>query len=555
MVVILGCQQNTALNGNSAVVSKSGLKAEAFFPKEVLMVFEVGSKDPVQIQNFANLDKLFPQSVSETLLQSFRSSFNQNYAAGDVDFDKDLLPIFGSNPQILVGLIGDFKENQDFLVAVMINDNAKADKFLTNVVEKQDVEKSSYKGADVYIKTDSFLARYKDVFLGSNKIDLLQQAIDRSKDGNGSLLQNRGYQKALAKIQQPLAFVYMNPAKFSELLNQAVSQETTQQLAFLNNAFGAFDGEMGAVYAEPDGFKISGFVFGKEDSKNESSVKLTDYVAHEPYLYKNIKSENSFLYFESYNLRNVFKLYGEIYKNFEGYEEAVNTIRQGLALQGIDPDKDLLGILDKGVAVNLSAGNTLVPVVDIYLDVSSNPAGANKVVKKIFDSLNQIPDQSVAMRPQADKALFNDKIADSEYVFKVDLTKLPEEQMVGAPKDFLENPLLIKYGVGEDGLMYLKISLGENDPKAKFADDPEFKLAQQFNKDFDKGLFYFYPKALITYMDRWMTLFGPTDPLSPVSLNYNTFKNYLGLVRSVIISYKAHTEKEGLSQIFVHIAK
>lgn len=247
--------------------------------------------------------------------------------------------------------------------------------------------------------------------LTGNKLIFASKKEFLASSGDHSFLQNPDYQKFLRKL----------PKHFG---GYAYVEDTSQKSPnFL-------------VYgAEDDGFSISSF----QQKQNHADMELA----------KKIPAKNMMLGAEGTNLAFLVELEKEILKNtpffkslygenpFQGLEEKI----------GLSYEQDIKPFLLKNFAWVMEDQGKIMPAISLWVDASDNPLNAEKVLKKVDETLSTFV--TVANVGLTAEAPLERKT--------IDFNGSPLYQIVFTPKNFLniDETWAFTYGLTKDNLFIL----------------------------------------------------------------------------------------------------
>ncbi len=576
---ITGCQQ-ADLTRQSALVSLSGIRAESLLPENTMIVLKIGTKDQAQLDGLAQLMGNFPSDAGGSLKKEIMDGLDKGLAESGLNFETDIKLVIGSNPEAMFafGESPDSQDHPDMTFLLPVADKTAAASVLDKMVQKG-FQKQSYKSAVIYTEVgkDSYYALYGDMMIFSNKLEVIQKGIEGADSNQGTFLQNANYQKGLAKAGNSLGFFFMDTGKLSGALSKTATTE--QAGTQMDNALiKGVEGEIFSVSAEKEGLRLKAYVFGDEKQMQDS------YFAKLPlgqsYLYKSLDGENIILYSEGYNMRKLVEMEAEAYKNLEGFDKLGSGVNSGLKNLGIDPEKDLLSFLDKGFAVVFRDGGSIVPAIEFYVDAGSNPAGAKKVLGKIYDVIGRMLDQ--AADPAVKNIISNEQAQDGSYLLKIDLNKAEKGQIDPALEQMVPGKTIeFRYGLDSQNMLSLVLNPLTAGGKP-LSENEEFKTVLAFVNGYDESMTYIAVAPLMNYVDRFVefakssgsnsaaggtsaaanganTTANGTSGGSNATANgfadYDTFKQFITPVKSFIFATKKPSGGEIEMQGFVHIGK
>ncbi len=537
-----GCGEKLAVSGNSAFTSDKGVKVETLLPEQVSILLSLGTKEVEQQNKFAKLIQAFPQD-------SFKNTLTTQIAHLE-----DILPLIGEHPRAMVAFTGGVDTpTPDVIAIVAITDETATDTALEKLTQEGYI-KNSTNGAIIYSKEDFSLVRYQDLVILATKKTLIEEALKRSQEKTASLLQNQNYQKGIAKVNGSFGFLFSDTQYFLDSIPKVTTE--LQQVSS-SKLMAALEGEIYGFYAEDQGLRIKGSTYADEKKLQETKASFNELNLHEAYLYKQIPGDGMAYYLELYNPRNTFETAFERYENTPNSKQTFAQIRSFFTLQGIDVEKDLLTFLDRGMAFSIRKVGGIIPEIGLYIDASSNPTGAKKVMEKMQSTLETLF-QQVSTAPEAApllKLLTHEKTPDANYKWSIDLNKLSAEDKQKLPPLFINTIPSLTFGTTPKDVAFIKLGIEGDTTIKTFADNEDLKQAQSFIDGFDKGFFYINPQAFMSYFDDLVAFaqsFG-TGNSTAQTQEYEHFKQYILPVKSIIFSSAQPSTAEAAIESFIYI--
>lgn len=466
-----------------------------------------GTNDPGQKINMEKLAAYFPQDAWGSLMQEIAGEFNQDFADTGVTFEDDLLPAIGDHPQALIGFFGQISEEKepDILVVLSVAQPDTFVNWMERAIAEGQGQKQDYKSFAIYSgpEKESYIVPYKDVLVVASTVQIVKEALDRAEAGGPSLLSSDSYQKGLAKMPESLGFFFIDPRFSAKVLES--DPEVMEELGdteYLKSLLDAIEGEFFAFSAEPEGIRIAGAVYG-DPAKWENLKDMANFDIEPAYLYKTLPGQGVLLYAESSNLKKSMEVMMQMYQHMEGFEEGMDSMKSMLKAQGIDFEKDVLAIMDKGYAFGLYDLGTIVPSFGLFVDASSNRSGAENIMSQLYagidGQLQGVPADLASLLSHEESATKGGE----HYNLRMDLTKLPEEELQDVPAELRTVPLELNYGVNADNLAYMAFYPGFD--QANFSpleSNDRFRAAMVKIPGFDRGVTYLDFESLMTYVDR-----------------------------------------------------
>lgn len=541
VAVLGGCQAQQSSDMPSMMESAEGVKAESFFPEDTVMALKLGTDSPEQKESLDRLKALFPQDGFNFVMEELASDFNTDFEASGVTFEEDLLPAIGDNSEAYLGFFGDFsaEEEPNILVVLSLAQPEKFVEWMSTEVNDGQGSMQEYKGHEVYSgpESDSYIVHYKDVLVVGDSMENLTAALDRAEAGSASLLQNEGYQRGLETVGDGVAFFYIDPSFSADVIK--ADPEAMEELGDMEgfiDILEAFDGEMFAFIAEPEGLRMKGTVYG--DPENwEKLETIGNFDVMQSYLYKQVPGDGLVMYSEASGLTKSFDVLGELYGSMDGFEEGMQQLATGLASLGLDLEEDILSFMDKGYAFGLYDQGGIIPGIGIFIDASSNPDGAMKTMGVIAQNIEA---GLVSLPPESEGVVVFEKNEDgSAYKLSLDFSALPEEEAVGIPPQIAEESFEFHFGVNGDDLAYFALYAGFDGEWNTVAENAEFMAGLDMIPGFDRSVAYFDVAGLMDYVDRIMRFAmvmegGSADDVDAMA-EYQMVRQYLGPIKSMVM--------------------
>lgn len=475
-----------------------------------------------------------------------------------LNYKKDVAPIFGDSYRFTFGISGDMeKGDPDMYVALTLNDSDKAKALLDKMIEdNDDVVSGTVLGAMTVDDeaNDMYLALYKDTLLITNVAENRDAALKRVTKNEASILSNETFKKSYDSLPKPnLGIAYINVNElFTKLAER--EDETVPSGKFVE----ALHGEAFAFLAEEDGIKM--VVQVAFDDKSEG-FNFNDYPYVEPYMYKNIPGDKLIIYSEAYGMKSAFDIQMQAFatdeqtmKDFEDFKSMFNSTL------GLDFDEDILSWMDKGFAISVQQNKNIIPAISLYIDASSQPKKAQKVLDLIDAAMEQGVSSIIASAPEdfdAASVLKKDKVmlGNSEVNRVVfDVTGLSEEELLaaGLPSGVFVEPFEIYYGLTDkDYFLFSTYSGLDKDygNTMTVAENPMVKDAQKNLEGYPYGLSYISVEEVMNYVDTFVGFMelvkGPMG--DDVQAGLDKVKAYVAPIKYLVAANKkAKNIAEGL---------
>lgn len=560
LFVLGGCQQaGDDPNAHSGFTTSQGVKAESFLPQESFMVVKFGTDDAQQKANLEKLASYFPQEAWKNLMIELARDFNDEFAELGMTFEDDLLPAIGDNAQIMIGFFGEISEEEEPDILAVLS-FAQPDTFagwMEAATSEGNGQKQSYKNYSIYNGPgqESYIVPYKDVLIMGSTVKIVKEAIDRAEAGGPSLLGNSSYQKGLAKMPNAMGFFFIDPRFSLKVLES--DPEVMKELGdteFMEDVLEAIEGEFFAFSAEEDGIRIAGAVYG-DVAKWKELEDIANFDVEPAYLYRTLPGEGVLLYMESSNFQKSAKAMMQMYKNMEGFDEGMDAMKSALQAQGIDFDSDVLGFMDRGYAMGFYDLGSIIPSFGMFVDASSNRAGAEKVMAQLYSGIDgQLQDLPAELEPLLSHEESVTK-GQQNYGLALDITKLPEEELAEVPEELRSTKLEFHYGVDTDDLAYFAFYPGfDVGDYTTMETNDRFRDALADIPGFDRGISYFDIEGTMAYVDRVVDFAQRMEGGSADDLGeYQMVRAYVSPIKSLIMAAAEAAEGEVELQGFLQI--
>lgn len=580
VLAVAGCQSGN-YSGPSALKTSQGVVAEAFLPKDSLMLMKVGSSDSGQQKGFDTLLARFPKEASEGFKQGMIDSFNEELTKYKMSYEADLKPVIGDHFQMLMSFAGMPVQAQGspemniphIGFVIQIGDSAKAEAFLNKMADNGVFKKETY-GAHVLYhdeKGGGYAVLVKDALFVSGSLEDAKAGLDRyaafeknpaASNDTGSMVQDAFYQKALAKVPASVGFAYINVQKlFGIIYNDPTATEESKQV--LNQMAGgkeiidALQSEIFGLTAEDKGFRIFGNVFGDEALLKKANFNFDMFGKHDPYLYQKLPSEKAIVYSEGYGLKQILDYDFKIWNDIPEMKQGIDNMKQFFQGAGLDFDNDVLALFDKGFAFVLQDSGSLIPSIGLYSDVSGHSEGGQKLMAKLdelFMGLIALGNkQAAAGSTAAGKTpdIFIHSTAEvaggKAYKVTLNVDELAKLQGSTAPSPVfaLLKDLQLWYGVTNDNMAFVTLYPGFDKAYAgkTLSQDETFKTTMAQLHATHNGFTYLSPESLITYLDKVMALIPLATSDSGSTDAYNSMRAYIQPVKGIIFGSDASTSE------------
>jgi len=554
------------------------VKIESMLPADTFLLIKVGTQDVEQIASLKTLNAYFPNDPMGSMVQEFNDGFKKgaNLNEMGLDYEKDILPILTEKSEIYLAvapgkpLSGDAASvnpnsmQVNAVLAMTLGDTGKFDNLLQTQTTKGKLKSDNYNGQAYYIETDktdtpAYIMRYNDVAVVSTSLENLKAALDNETSGKDPLADNAVYQKQMNTYYKPsMAIVYGDFSKVIDFMARASSdgQDMAQSLNSINGGIGVKDiqSEMVLVSAEKDGIRLSGDVIGKDGSDLTQILGKIDKV----YMADKIPAQDAVIYSEGSNLRAAYDRFLEMAKVQPEFDQNMQELKDTLKAQDLDLEKDILTFLDKGFALVLEDSGSIVPTLGFYVDASSNPDSAAKVVAKINDGMDKTFAQATKESPDLAMLVTKEEVTPGKlWKFKLNLDPLMVQMPAAVAQKLSGQKVEFYYGLLPDNTMVfalapdLEKNYGHSHTVAQGA---EYQKAMSYLKGAVRSVGYFAPSQLVVYADRMVQIAKDAGALTTIPAEYELAKGYVNPIKSFSFGTNAVEKTHIHSEAFLHIA-
>lgn len=495
-------------------LSPQGVGLENYLPKDVMMVMTINKQDPIQKEKLDQLGALFPEETVKKIYENFVKEVQLELDQVELSFEEDILAAFGENNRILFAMNGDFeqgeedkKPNPELYIASTFQDAEKMQALIDKLAENG-AEKGELFGAATLDDKDMYLAIYKDTILITNKENLRHEALKRMNNNEESILNNDLYKEANEQLPADnFGDFYMNYENYFNFVSQL--QEEDYPFTFRKDMKMAI--AMG-LYAEDDGVRMLSSL------ANQGGFNLRDLTFHEPYLYAGIPGKNLIMYAEVYDFKKIVDMSLDMY---EWDEETSKEMRKAELLikktLDLDLKEDVLTWMDKGFAMVLQRNDSMIPAFSFYIDASSNPEGAQKVIELLDTAISQVYDEVLA---NPDPGMDIEKMIKKEVVqvgksdmnkFSFDFTGMSDAELLaaGLPSGIFTEPIEFYYGLTNNNYFVISTYSGlDKDFGEGFVSvgsTMEVSEGRELIKDYPYNLSYISFEEAFKYIDQIFT--------------------------------------------------
>lgn len=550
--LLVGCQAAPVNNG-SVMVSAKGTKLESFMPADAFVMATLGTDDAQQKEMLGKLWGNFPQEHAKEFMDTTIAELNKSIVDQGYSFDKDILPIVANDQRVMISLSGEFDKEKmpKIILAVPLTLPEKAVELLEKEVGKGTYEKQNYKNASLYVQKagGTFITVLGDVLLLANEMPALQQAIDNQSGTN--LLANADYQKSIQGMPKGVMFLYIDVHRYLNTV-MAMAKETGATQMQIDDS-GNFSSESIVVIAEADGFRMKGNVLGSgKDSLFKDLYGSSNMASKVP-------GKNVVFYVQGTNLARLIAMEGDLYKNMEGFSEIGQKMDGFFTMQGIDMNSEILAFMDKGYALSMGTSDGLIPWMGMYMDVSSQPEGAKKLMSFMYRGIEGALTQAKE-EPGLSKLMEHKKLDEKDslwYQASVKLNEAPEFQ-TGPAKEITSEPISLKYGVGADNMSSILFAPDSViADKTHLADDKLFQQMKSKLNGMEGSLTYVNIGLLADYfkkiVDFGVANGGNTSPEDVEA--FNLVISYIKPVKGMVFGAKAVSDTQVQAEGFILIQK
>lgn len=566
--IFTGCQQAVAPLKDGGMTSKEGVKLEAAIPANAAVIIKLGTTDPGQVKMMKDLNAQFPSDLTK----EFTTGFNEGFKSGakfeeiGLNFEEDILPLVGEQTEFVMAMAPGKKDGlnkPEIMASMTLANNAKFDALMAKL---KDVTKEDYKGNVIYSAksedgSPNIFARYKDTVLLSDTAENLKAMLDRVASGESVIASKPGYAKAMKDMKPNLAMVYADLSAITSQMaadNPEEVQGMTKSLGMFGvptDSLNVLDTEILFATAEKDGIRMNASVYAKEGA--DMSKLVTN--GQKIYLAKDVPGRTPLLYSEGQGFKEAYQNILSAMEGDEEMKQGMDEVRAGLKQVGLDFDQDVMGIMDKGIAMVLADNGSVVPSFGFYVDASSKPDSAKKIAGVLNTLLTGGIAQMQAQNPEASAFVEKQDIeADKLWKVKVNMDPL----LMTAPEDIVKKltgqKVELYLGIVGNNVLALALHPDLEKSYAKggdvVANANEFKRALEYIKGNDLTVTYFAPAAVFDYLDRIMQLAKDTGANIDMT-DYNEVRSLVRPVKSIVLGSSGFANGVARSEIFVHIGQ
>lgn len=310
--------------GKSAMLDE--VNVESALPQEnsVVFMFDYESENQVQA-----LKDLFGQLPETGLGQVFIEGFNSETDSEEQSFENTMGPLLAQPWSLAasVNVNGDLDsvadlenlqpEDAEVLIALKVEDPDSFEKMI-EAFAGEELTGEEREGVMYYDSAEGEeirVARYDDLFIGSNTEGGVEAAVERINNGNG-LDKNEDFKAKLRALHDGyFSYFYVDSALFGGLLSDLYAQMGNASL--FADSFSVMGDSYAVIYADKEGigFRSSMDVLGDE----RDLAGLLPGVDREVSLVEKVNGTGMIMYFEQAGMGTAFGSVIDYYANLFGY--------------------------------------------------------------------------------------------------------------------------------------------------------------------------------------------------------------------------------------------
>jgi hypothetical protein len=548
--VLWGKNKNIA-KFEEASKSIQNIIAEQYLPPSTMMVLALNLRDTNVHKNIDTLLSYFPgnEEIRHNIMKGFSEEMNKNLSSYALDFEKDLLPIIGNNPRIMLALAppADGEKDPTVYGATTVQDipglNTLMNKLVATTIFTQELPTIVLENNEHHF----YSGIKNDLFVFSNNKDALTQYLTK-QDQAHSLFTDHLYTQVISNLDTPyLGYLYMNiPAFATQMKN--INPETQQ--VFENNSVLAIQGLGLSLSPQTTGINFKGYVVGDKAVMDNMNYLFSHIPSQQPLLMKNITNSYTMLFSEVFDFKKAWE--DSLAMNKTAMEEISGI--SALAKQyiasatGLDVEKDIFPLLDNEIAfaIQYEKGN-LMPQISLLVNVSHHPDSAQKIIQLIdrsIDSLIHQLQQSGAPKTFVQK---NSVTISNKPFTKVTMDimqSIPSDMaMVPAAKSMLETTkVTLTYGITADNVLIVTTDnhLSELYGKSSMTSEKNVAEALQQVNDTTQGISYIDMENILGYVDQIVRYIDALEPMTTDDkASYDKIVHMLQPLKYIIFSSTA----------------
>lgn len=541
---LTGCSRK-ATGFENGSISPSGLMAEDFLPKDVMMAFSMNAFSKDEKERFAALRSLFP-AKNTPVSQDLETAFQKQFEALKLSYDDDIKPILGESNRLVFAFSSGTTPQSSNYVSFVIHDAEKFSKLVEKLKAQQGFIEESYKKGSVIGKETTYMAYSQDVAILMSNIDEAKKSLDRleSKD---NLRLDSVYRDTMGRFDEnyfgslflnvpaflsssPSVALSRSPIDYKELLRKGPLTESLLGYGFI-------------LQAQNEGYKVKGYVLGDKKLMKKSDQSFKNYHGKGSYFVKDISAQNLIFYNEGVDLKSEFEsAVSQWEKESSGkfsYERFKQSFQQWMKL---DFEKDVLSWTSNPYLFSVYRNDqSVIPGFLFIADASANMESAQNVAKtfalQISSVLNliklQYPFLSSAMEAGEMKVKdSNVNVVTLDFNKLQNASQLDQQNVLPFPvPDFLKNEkVVLTFGViGKHFVVSTYKDLSKVYELPSISDDLEYKKVRSLI-DMDSGdvVYVRIPEA-VSYIDYMVKFFASLagERAQNIETSYNELRPYL----------------------------
>jgi hypothetical protein len=444
----------TACSGGGETIgsvheSDSGLMLEDFIPMDVDVVF---SYSLLEDEQYANVQAIEAALIEDTTLTDLiAESFNEEFADTGLDLETDLIPAFGDQFRMMLGMS---VESEMIYLGATLSDPERMELVLTTLVEAGTLDEKRLSGANVYVGVDEdfYATVHDDLLLISSDVT----AIENMTDLEETLSDNEFYQDALKEVGDAHVAYGMI---FQEAI-MANSEELDASVFGLYSELGMTDVTASTAYqvymmaAAPNGLEFELVVQANEEKADENGVRFDHVPVVESSLYEVIPAEGMMGYAEGYGLQQTLDQAMLLEEDSEVLLAVSEFFTNYFAM---DFETEILSFMDQGMAMSIHAeeGNVF-PGLTFMFDASNDLENAENFVAQMHGQLSAYATLFGAELGEALQVrTLETHTGDELHLIHFDFAAIPQEEGVptGIPTEIENATLQLAYGMMGDNLI------------------------------------------------------------------------------------------------------
>ncbi|QQR54291.1 DUF3352 domain-containing protein [Candidatus Peregrinibacteria bacterium] len=483
----------TACGGEAdlgAHVSSEGLVPEAYIPGDVGTVLSYSLKDEAQYDAVLNLEQKLGDEGR--LSRMVAESFNTQFAAAGLDYEKDLMPAFGEQFRWVYGARPkESGDGVDFFSVTTLEDAEQLRLVFDTLSEAGSFEKKALSGREVYVnQEEAFYATVNgDLLLVSGSPEHVLGMLDQEEAE--SLWTAEHYQRALEEVGQDFVF-------YGFLFPPLYKQDVPLGGAFSVSNIPSVIERQGIVFrAQEEGLSFDVTVQADEEKAKEAGIAFDVAPKAKPYLFEEVPMEGLMGYFESYGLKETLQQadkLGDDTGTLEGLRESFRNYF------GMDFDEELLSWFDKAYVFALHQNDSgLLPGFTIFVDSSSDEESAEEFLNKLD---GQILGLSAVLQEALPDAVSHETVEISGVEFtkiSVDLTALPRSEESPLPSAVTASEIQLMYGVLDGRVLITTASVWQEEDFESVAESELYSKLKDKVSGSDQGLIVLDAEALADF--------------------------------------------------------